>query len=319
MTAGIRFRSAVVVACACLTLATTVARARATLETLHVQGSIHVIAGGAANVIVQTGPQGVVVVDPGSTERGSDVLDAIRALTRTPIRFIVDTHGHPDHAGANELFAASGAGIGNRAVATVGSGQVGRAEIIAHELVLNRMSAAGEGMPAGMWPTSTFSSDEKVFFMNGEGIQIVHVPAAHSEGDSLVFFRRSDVIASGDLYSTETFPIIDVEHGGTIVGVLAGLNRLLALAISGEKVEGGTMIVPGHGRISDEADLVEYRDMVTIVRDRVASLARKGRTLAQVQEAQPTFEYDRLYGAAPGWSSAQFVAAIYRTLPSPAR
>jgi cyclase len=283
------------------------------LETLPVQGGVHVIVGSGANVVVQVGPLGSVVVDPGSQERGAEVLAAIRALSHSPIRFIINTHAHPDHVNANELLAASGAGIGNRAVSAVGSGQLGRPEIVAHELVLNRMSTAGEGVPVGLRPTATFSSEEKVLFVNGEGIQIVHQPAAHSDGDSLVFFRRSDVIASGDLFSMETYPIIEVDHGGTITGVVAGLNRLLKLAISGEKVEGGTMIVPGHGRISDEADLVEYRDMVTIVRERVNDLIRSGMTLAQVQAARPTLDYDGLYGRAPGWTAEQFVEAVYRT------
>jgi cyclase len=237
------------------------------LETLRVQGAVHVIVGGGANVVVQVGPLGAVVVDSGAEEHATAMLAAIRAISDTPIRFIVNTHAHPDHAGANERLAAAGAGLGNRAVATVGSGEVGRPEIIAHELVLS----------------------------------------------SLVFFRRSDVIAAGDLYSTESYPVIDVEQRGTITGVLAGLNRLLALAISGEKVEGGTMIVPGHGRVSDEADLVEYRDMVTIVRDRVDDLVRRGMTLAQVMSARPTLEYDALYGRAPGWTADQFVEAVYRT------
>jgi cyclase len=285
----------------------------ALLETLHVQGAVHMVVSGGTNVIVQVGPLGAVVADAGPEEHADAVLAAIQALGGAPIRFIISTHAHPDHVGANARLAASGAGIGNRAVATVGSGETGRPEIIAHELVLNRMSVGAEAVPVGAWPSTTFSSDEKVLFVNGEGLQITHQAAAHTDGDSLVFFRRSDVIAAGDLYSTETYPIIDVERGGTITGVLAGLNRLLALAISGEKVEGGTMIVPGHGRISDEADLVEYRDMVTIVRDRVDNLIRKGMTLAQVKSMRPTLEYDGLYGRGRGWTTAQFVEAVYRT------
>jgi cyclase len=284
------------------------------LETLAVQGAVHVIASAASNVVVQVGPAGVVVVDPGAAAQAARTLDAIRTLGGAPIRFIINTHADAEHTGANGAFARAGAGIGSRAVVTVGSGQVGRPEIIAHERVLIRMSAGSAAVAADAWPSSSFVADEKVMHFNGEGIQIVHQPAAHSESDSVVFFRRSDVIAAGDLYSTETYPVIDVANGGTIAGTLAGLNRLLALVIPGEKVEGGTMIVPGHGRISDEADLVEYRDMVTIVRDRIHHLAGKGYTPAQVQAARPTLEYDALYGSAPGWTSAQFVDAVYRTL-----
>ena len=202
-------------------------------------------------------------------------------------------------------------------MAVVGAGTGARAEIIAHEETLNRMSAPAGSQaptPAAAWPTSTFSGTHKEFYYNGEGIQMVHFPAAHTDGDSIVFFRRSDVIAAGDVYSTVSYPIIDAQRGGSISGVLHGLNQLLDLVIAGEKTEGGTMIVPGHGRISDEADLVEYRDMVTIIRDRVQDMINRGLTLAQVQEARPTMEYDGLYGGAPGWSTTQFVEAVYRGL-----
>ena len=287
-------------------------RVAAAPEVLHVQGAVHLVDAAGTNVVVQVGPVGAVVVDPGPEAQGASVRDAVRRLSTTPTRFLINTHFDPDHTGANEVLSASGAGLGSRNVATVGSGALGRPEIIAHQHVLDTMSGDSH-VPAGAWPTSTFSLDEKSFFMNGEAILLVHQPAAHSDGDSLVFFRRSDVIAAGDLYSTESYPIIDAARGGTITGVLAALNRLLALAVSGEKVEGGTLIVPGHGRISDEADLVEYRDMVTIVRDRVQALLAKGQTLAQVQASRPTLEYDGLYGSARGWSAEQFVEAVYRT------
>jgi cyclase len=292
--------------------------AEADIETLHVQGNVHVLAGAGANITVQTGPLGVVVVDTGLPQYRDKVLAAIRTLSARPIRFVINTHAHQDHAGANEHLAAAGTPVSGRGVAVVGAGQTGRAEIVAYELVLHRMSGASGSeapTPAASWPTTTFSSPQKEFFTNGEGLQIVHQPSAHTDGDSLVFFRRSDVIAAGDVYSTVSYPVIDVQRGGSITGALDGLNQLLALAISGEKTEGGTMIVPGHGRVSDEADLVEYRDMVTIIRDRVQEMIKKGMTLDQVKAASPTMEYDGLYGRAPGWSKDQFVEAVYRGLP----
>ena len=258
---------------------------------------------------------GAVLVDTGSAQNADAVLASLRQLTPRPVRHIINTHSHPDHVGGNEKVGASGAPISGRGVAVVGAGTAARAEIIAHEETLNRMSApagAEAPTPVAAWPTSTFSGKHKEFYYNGEGIQIVHVASAHTDGDSIVFFRRSDVIATGDIYSTVSYPIIDAQRGGSITGVLDGLNQLLDLVIAGEKTEGGTMIVPGHGRISDEADLVEYRDMVTIIRDRMQDMVNRGMTIAQVQAARPTMEYDGLYGSAPGWSSTQFVEAVFR-------
>jgi glyoxylase-like metal-dependent hydrolase (beta-lactamase superfamily II) len=292
-------------------------RREAGLYTMPVQGNVHVIIGAGSNVAVQVGTLGVVLVDTGTAQNADAVLTTLRQLTTRPVRHIINTHSHADHVGGNEKIGASGAPISGRGVAQVGAGTAPRAEIIAHEETLNRMSAPAGSQaptPVAAWPTSTFSGKHKEFYYNGEGIQIVHVPSAHTDGDSLVFFRRSDVIATGDLYSTVSYPIIDAQRGGSITGVLDGLNQLLDLVIAGEKTEGGTMIVPGHGRISDEADLVEYRDMVTIIRDRMQDMVNRGMTLAQVQAARPTMEYDGLYGSAPGWSTTQFVEAVFRGL-----
>jgi cyclase len=290
---------------------------QASLEILPVQGNISVIAGAGGNIVVQVGTQGLVVVDTGTAARSADVLAEIRKLSNRPIRYVINTHMHPDHTGGNDRLAAAGQPNSGRGVAQVGVGTAPRAEIIAHDLVLQRMSAPGGSEPAapvGLHPTATYSLPVKDFFTNGEGIQMVHASNAHTDGDSLVFFRRSDVIAAGDVYSTVSYPVIDAAHGGSITGVIAGLNELLALAIPGEKTEGGTMIVPGHGRISDEADLVEYRDMVTIIRDRVQDMVNRKMTLDQVKARKPTMEYDGEYGRAAGWSSDQFVEAIYRGL-----
>jgi len=287
------------------------------LRTMHVQGNVHVMLGAGSNITVQLGNLGAVLVDTGTSQNADAVLATLRQLTPRPVRYIINTHSHPDHVGGNERVGASGQPTSGRGVAVVGAGAGTRAEIIAHEETLNRMSAPAGSQaptPVAAWPTSTFSAKQKEFFYNGEGVQIVHLPSAHTDGDSIVFFRRSDVIAAGDVYSTVSYPIIDAQRGGRISGVIDGLNELLALVIAGEKTEGGTMIVPGHGRISDEADLVEYRDMVTIIRDRIQDMVNRGMTLAQVQAARPTMEYDGLYGAAPGWPAAQFVEAVYRNL-----
>src|SRR5262249_34931844 len=154
---------------------------------------------------------------------------------------------------------------------------------LAHENVLKRISAPAAAVPFRAWPTDTYFTAEKDLFFNGEAIQMLHQPAAHTDGDSIIFFRRSDVIAAGDLFTPGNYPVVDLQRGGNIQGLIAGLNRIIQIAIPAEKQEGGTMIVPGHGRLCDQADVVEYRDMATIIRDRVQDMIKKGMTLEQVK------------------------------------
>ncbi len=190
------------------------------------------------------------------------------------------------------------------------------AQIIAHQNILNRMSAAKgpDTQPYAMWPTDTYLTDEKDVFFNGEGIQVIHLPNAHTDGDSIVFFRRSDVISTGDLFTTTNYPIIDVERGGTINGFIAALQKIVDMIIPVYGQEGGTMIVPGHGRLCDLGDVIEYREMTIIVRDRIQDMVRKGMTLEQVKAAKPTIDYDTLYGGSGFWTTDKFVEAVYTTL-----
>jgi glyoxylase-like metal-dependent hydrolase (beta-lactamase superfamily II) len=141
------------------------------------------------------------------------------------------------------------------------------------------------------------------------------MPAAHTDGDSIVFFRRSDVISAGDIFTPETYPVIDLARGGSVQGVIDALNRIIELTVPAKYQEGGTYVIPGHGRLCEEADVVEYRDMVTIIRDRIQDLIRKGKTLEQVRAARPTLDYDTQYGGgATGSGAARFVEAVYRSL-----
>ncbi len=192
------------------------------------------------------------------------------------------------------------------------------APILAHENAFNRMNGMTGGKPSwpsGAWPTDPYSNSPKKLYSNDEGIEIIHVPAAHTDGDSIVFFRRSDVVSAGDIFVTTSYPVIDIQRGGSIAGIIDGLNRILDLTIAKQEVEGGTYVIPGHGRICDQFDVLEYRDMVTIVRDRIQDMIKKNKTLEEIKAARPTEDYDARYGASTGpWTTAMFVEAVYKSL-----
>jgi cyclase len=282
-----------------------------------VRDNVWMIVGAGANITVQTGDDGVLVVDTGAGASATPkVQNLLRQLSTKTIRYILNTTYRPDHTGGNIEIAKAGSIIigGNFAGQVRGQG----AAIVAHENVLGRLSApSGRAAPtpSGAWPTETFYTPYHDLYFNGEGIKMIHQPNAVTDGDTFVYFRRSDVISAGDLFQTTTYPTIDIKAGGTINGVIAGLNRILEIAIPKEKQEGGTMVIPGRGRICDEADVVEYRDMLTIVRDRIQDAIKKGRTLQQIQTAGLTRDYDPRYGSTTGsWTTAMFVEAAYESL-----
>jgi glyoxylase-like metal-dependent hydrolase (beta-lactamase superfamily II) len=285
------------------------------IEVLPVRGNIYVLVAGSRNITLSVGPEGVLMVDTATPALTDSILAAIQKLTAKPIRYILNTSADPDHTGGNAAFAKLGrpigaGGAGSALFADI-AGANPRAEVYAHINVLNRMADA----PAAAWPTNTYFNDTKELFFNDEAVQILHLPAAHSDGDSIVFFRRSDVVSAGDVFDTVTYPRIDVAHGGGIQGEIDGLNRILDVTIPAQQQEGGTMVIPGHGRLCDEADVVEYRDMVTIIRDRIADMKHRGMTLGQVKAARPTRDYDGRYGASSGaWTTDMFVEAVYNTL-----
>ena len=285
------------------------------LTAWHVRDGIYMIVGAGGNTTVQVGDDGVLVVDTKLAAAADVLLDAIRQISAKPIRYVINTHWHLDHVGSNELIAKSGSTIagGNVSGAISDAGQ--GAAVIAHENVLVRMSGQETPPPFAAWPTDTLFMPQKDLYFNDEAVEIRHQPAAHTDGDSLVFFRRSDVVSTGDVFTTTAYPVIRTEDGGGIDGVIAALNRIIEITVPKEKQEGGTLVIPGHGRLCDEADVVEYRDMVTIIRDRIKSMLEMGMTLRQVQAAKPTADYDGRYGASNGlWTTEQFVAAAYESL-----
>ncbi len=293
------------------------------LEVLQLRPNFFMIAGAGGHIGVQVGDDGVVVVDAGSATRADASLAAIKKLTPRPIRYVINTSADPDHVGGNETLSKAGQTLFTApgSIALPGNFLGGVASILSAEKVLERMSAPtgrASPFPVGAWPTETFDYPRKYMYLNGEGIEILHQPAAHSDGDVLVFFRRSDVVVAGDILDTTRFPVINVAKGGTINGEIAALNRLVELAIPSVPIvsrEAGTLVIPGHGRVCDQLDVVEYRDMVTIIRDRIRDSIKAGVTLDQIKAASPARGYTRRYGSDSGpWTTNNFVEAVYRSL-----
>jgi glyoxylase-like metal-dependent hydrolase (beta-lactamase superfamily II) len=276
------------------------------IDVQRVRGNIYMMVGAGGNTTVQVGPEGVLIVDTQYEPLAPKILAEIRKINRGPLRFIVNTHMHPDHVGGNEAFAKAAP-----------RDTTAPLSVIAHENVLNRLSKLPNptNTPQLGLPTDEYFTKFKDFHFNGEAIFLYHEPAAHTDGDSIVLFRGTDVISTGDVFTPEGYPFIDFANGGSVQGIIDAQNHILELAVPAKTQEGGTLIVPGHGRLSDEADLVEYRDMMVIVRDRIQDLIKKGRTLDQVKAARPTLDYDgRFIDKNSFINTDRFVEAMYKGL-----
>jgi cyclase len=282
----------------------------AAVQLLHVQGRVHMLVGAGSNIAVQVGDNAVVLVDSGLPQMSPQALAAIRSLSQKPIEFIINTSADADHTGGNHSLAQSGHFISGM------PGENPGASIVSQIAVLDRMTAAAgkDAVAPELWPTDTYDNERWALF-NDEAIVLEHARAAHTDGDSIVFFRRSDVISAGDVFTPQQYPMIDLAKGGSINGEIEALNRLLEMMVPRADEEGGTYVIPGHGRICDRAAVSNYRDMVTIVRDRVADLVQKGKTLDEVKASKPTLDYDGIYGAESGpWTTDMFIEAVYRDL-----
>lgn len=293
--------------------------ATAEVHVLHVQGKVYMLVGAGGNIAVQAGDDGVLLVDAGLASMSSKVLAAVKTISDKPIRYIINTHVHPDHTGGNEAIAKAGSTIaGGNVVGDIGASAGDQATIIAFQTVLDRMSApTGQQAPTpeGAWPTDTYTTREKKLYFNGEPIEIIHEPNAHTDGDSIVFFHQSDVISTGDIFVTNGYPIIDLPRGGNFQGIIDALNHIIALATPRAMQEGGTLAIPGHGRLCDQSDVVFYQEMLTIIRDRVQDMIRRGMTLEQVKAARPTLDYDPRYaGNRSFWTTDMFIEAVYKSL-----
>jgi glyoxylase-like metal-dependent hydrolase (beta-lactamase superfamily II) len=287
------------------------------IHALHVQGNVWMLAGPSSNAAVQIGEEGVLVVDTMTGPLADKLVAEIRKLAGDkPIRWIVNTHGHPDHIGGNAKVAEAGESV----IAGNFAGQAGQAaanfaKVLTHENVEARMVQAQPPIPQAAMPTDTFFTNEFEMYFNGEAVQFIHMPNAHTDGDVMVFFRKSDVLVAGDTFITTGFPVLDQNSGGSLNGIVASLNSILDITVPKDKQEGGTYVIPGHGRLTDEADVVDYRDMVTIIRDRIENAITKGMTLAQVKGAGLLRDYEGRYGSTTGtWTTDAFVEAAYRSL-----
>jgi len=290
------------------------------VDVIPVQGNIFMIASPGGNVTVHTGEQGVLVVDSGPPWATDAVMAAIRRLSEKPIRFLLNTSFQADHTGGNEAIAKVGVRLRTSGGANTQGGVYAGPSIVAHENVLLAMSApTGERSPrpTAAWPSDTYFTDEHEVVFNGEPIMLQHHPAAYTDGDSSVFFRKADVVSTGDVFMTTSYPVVDAQRGGSISGIIDALNHIIDITVPRDWQEGGTMVIPGHGGLADEADVVEYRDMLTIIHERVQDLVAKGMTLAQVKAARPSLDYDGRYGAATGpWTTEMFIEAVYRDVAS---
>jgi len=284
----------------------------APIDVLHVRGNVYMLASDGGNVTVQIGTfrdnDGVLMVDAGSAALAPAILTELRKLTTKQLKYLVNTSADLDHAGGNDIISSTG---GTRTAEGRGP-LAAEVNIYAQDNALVRLSAPEMHIPEKGLPTMTFER-LKDFTFNGEAVQIYSEAPAHTDGDAIVFFRGANVISSGEIFSTVGYPVIDVERGGSIQGELKALNHLLELTVPEINQEGGTMVIPGHGRLCDEADVTEYRDMVTIVRDRVADLVEKGKSLAEAKAARVTRDYDGRYSQ-PNWTGDMFVEAIYKSL-----
>ena len=321
------------------------------VEVLPIRGNLYALFGAGGNIVVSVGSDGVLLVDAGAAAMTDKVLAAVQQIQREwaarnepkplgfgaetrssvaerhvpapakPIRYVINTNGDPDHVGGNEKLRNSGRTFTGGNVAGDIRDSTEGAAILSHENVLSRLAhGTGEGqtaVPADGLPTDTYFVEfyKLSHYFNGEGVQLIHIPSAHTDGDSIVHFRGTDVFALGDLMSTGSYPVIDVAKGGSINGVVEGLNRVLDMSMVEFRLEGGTLMVPGHGRLMDSADVAYYRDMLTIVRDRVQEMVKKGLTLEQVKAANPSGDYDTEYGPSTGpWTRGQFLEAVYKSL-----
>ncbi|MBI4486559.1 MAG: hypothetical protein HY655_11165 [Acidobacteria bacterium] len=293
------------------------------IHVLPIRRNVYMLVGDEGNIVVQTGEQGAFVVDTGSGSLSDTVLAAIERLSTKPIQFIANTSFLPHHTGGNARLGAAGMDPSlpgsffllqaPRSATGFFADPLRHATMIAHNNVLVRMQDANA--PADAVPADTYLEQRRRKFHNDDDIEMFHQPNAVTDGDSLIVFRRADVIVAGDILTTTQYPMIDPKNGGSVDGEIRALNDILNRTVFEHEGEGGTYVVPGHGYLADEHEVLEYRDMMVIVRDRVKAMIDAGATRAQVKAARVTADYDTRYGSNTGpWTTDMFVEAVYNSL-----
>jgi glyoxylase-like metal-dependent hydrolase (beta-lactamase superfamily II) len=291
--------------------------APAGLETIKVRENVYAIFGAGSNITVHVGEDGLILVDSGSAAAAEQVVAAVKAISPQPIRLIVNTSADMDHVGGNQVVGAAGLEVNPDSFA-----DEPHATVLSHENVLTRLSG-DDKIPTDLWPSETFTSRVRSMYLNNDAVMVYRMTGAHSDGDTVVLFRKADVIATGDIIDLRSFPVIDESKGASIQGELDALNRLLEMTVPAMPLvlkPGRTLLIPGHGRVSDYAELVEYRDMVTTIKDNIEALIKKGMTLEQVKAANPTAGYRARWGKESGpWTTDMFVEAVYNGLKNPGK
>jgi cyclase len=274
---------------------------------LKVQGNVYMVVTPAGNIAAQIGGDGIVVVNTAEEALAPRIAAAVKKLdvngSDKPVQWIVNTDAGLNHIGGNVALPVAS-----------GLPKARQPRIVAQANVLNLIGGRGRSelkIPEELWPNDEYSTPTKDFAFNGEPVVVIHIPHALTDGDSIVHFRRSDVLAVGDLFTPGFYPVIRLDRGGTIQGYLDGLNQILRITVPLRYQEGGTYVIPGRGRLCDEADVVEYRNMVTIVRDRVLDMVKHNKTWYEVKAARLTRDYDVQFDAK---SADAFVEAIYKSL-----
>jgi cyclase len=291
------------------------------IETIPLRGNVYALIGAGGNITVQAGDEGILLVDTGTPAMSDKVLAAISAISKNTLRYIINTTDAEDHTGGNSKIAAAGEIIPfdlGDAAKIQNSLTTKRASLISFLTLYDRMTGEDGKFPArpeAAWPDNTYSSPQKRLYFNDEAVIVMHLPG-NTDGNSIVFFRKSDVVSTGDLFDLTEYPVIDLKAGGSLLSIVESLNKLLAeVTVPSSYAQGGTLVIPGHGRIADHADVVYYRNMLAIIRDRIQDMIKRGMTLEQVKAARPTRDYDARYGKQTGaWTTDMFVEAAYRSL-----